>query len=192
MVPASAAAQQGFATATDLADYLVRRGMAFRDAHEAVGRAVRRAAERGCELEALPLDELRSFAPGIDVGADVLAAITLEGSVAARNHVGGTAPAQVARQIAFWRERLSSPLPPAGEGENGSNSLREFESDQLPPTVRLSMSTDPVFLPPRLSVSAPTATMPPKMPRRLPAMVISSTGCAITPFSTQKPLAPRE
>ena len=101
-----AAAQQGFATATDLADYLVRRGMAFRDAHEVVGRAVRRAAERGCELQALPLEELRGLAPGADIGEDALRAITLEGSVAARNHVGGTAPAQVASQIAFWRKQL--------------------------------------------------------------------------------------
>jgi len=100
------AARQGFATATDLADYLVRGGMAFRDAHEAVGRAVRRAAERGCGLEDLPLDELRSFAPGVDIGAEVLSAISLEGSIAARNHVGGTAPAQVATQVAWWRERL--------------------------------------------------------------------------------------
>jgi argininosuccinate lyase len=105
-----AAALQGFATATDLADYLVRRGMAFRDAHEAVGRAVRRATELGCELAAVPLAELRAFAPAID--ADALPALSLEGSVAARNHIGGTAPAQVAKQIAFWRERLTvSPLP---------------------------------------------------------------------------------
>jgi argininosuccinate lyase len=100
------AALEGYATATDLADYLVRRGMAFRDAHEAVGRAVRRAAELGCDLAALPLDELRGFAPVIE--ADALPALTLEGSVAARNHVGGTAPAQVARQIAFWQARLKA------------------------------------------------------------------------------------
>jgi argininosuccinate lyase len=99
------AALQGYATATDLADYLVRKGMPFRDAHEAVGRAVRRAAELGCELGALPLDELRGFAPSIE--ADALPALTLEGSVAARDHLGGTAPAQVRRQIAFWRERLA-------------------------------------------------------------------------------------
>jgi argininosuccinate lyase len=99
------AALEGYATATDLADYLVRRGLPFRDAHEAVGRAVRRAAERGCELAQLPLAELREFAPGIE--ADALPAMTLEGSVAARNHLGGTAPAQVARQIAYWRARLA-------------------------------------------------------------------------------------
>jgi len=104
------AAQQGYATATDLADYLVRRGLPFRDAHEAVGRAVRRASERGCELGELPLDELRAFAPQID--ADALPALSLEGSVGARNHPGGTAPAQVRAQIAFWRERLDAEIPP--------------------------------------------------------------------------------
>jgi len=98
------AAAQGYATATDLADHLVRSGMAFRDAHEAVGRAVRRAAERGCDLAELPLEELRRYAPDADAGA--LAALTLEASVAARDHPGGTAPAQVRSQIAFWRARL--------------------------------------------------------------------------------------
>jgi argininosuccinate lyase len=99
------AALQGHATATDLADYLVRRGMAFRDAHEAVGRAVRRAAELGCDLGALPLAELQRYAPAI--AADALPALTLEGSVAARSHVGGTAPAQVTAQIAWWRTHLA-------------------------------------------------------------------------------------
>ena len=98
------AAAPGYATATDLADHLVRSGMAFRDAHEAVGRAVRRAAERGCDLAELPLEELRRYAPDADAGA--LAALTLEASVAARDHPGGTAPAQVRSQIAFWRARL--------------------------------------------------------------------------------------
>jgi len=100
------AAQRGFATATDLADYLVRAGMPFRDAHEAVARAVRRATELGCDLDELPLKELRSFAPLIH--ADARPALSLEGSVAARDHLGGTAPAQVARQIAYWRSRLAS------------------------------------------------------------------------------------
>jgi len=98
------AAEQGYATATDLADYLVRRGLPFRAAHEAVGRAVRHAVQRGCDLAQLPLAELRAFAPQID--EDVRAVLTLEGSVAARDHVGGTAPAQVAAQVAWWRERL--------------------------------------------------------------------------------------
>jgi len=99
------AAQKGYATATDLADYLARRGVPFRDAHEAVGRAVRRAVERGCDLSELPLDELRAFAPQIDI--DVLPLLSLEGSVAARDHPGGTAPAQVRTQVAFWQERLA-------------------------------------------------------------------------------------
>jgi len=98
------AAQRGFATATDLADYLVRRGVPFRDAHEAVGRAVRRASALGCDLGDLPIEELRAFAPQIE--ADALAALSLEASVAARDHLGGTAPAQVARQVAYWRARL--------------------------------------------------------------------------------------
>jgi len=106
------AAQQGFATATDLADYLARRGMPFRDAHEAVGRAVRRAAQLGCDLGELSLEELRGFAPQID--ADALPALGLDGSVAARNHIGGTAPVQVAQQVAFWRARLQAEVPSPG------------------------------------------------------------------------------
>jgi argininosuccinate lyase len=98
------AAAEGHATATDLADYLVRRGVAFRDAHEVVAQAVRLATERGCDLAALSLADLQRFAPSI--GADVYAVLKLEGSVAARNHVGGTAPAQVRAQIDRWRARL--------------------------------------------------------------------------------------
>ena len=100
------AAAEGFSTATDLADYLVKRGMPFRDAHEAVAQAVRLAAERGCDLTALPLEDLRRFAPAI--GADVFDVLTLEGSVAARNHAGGTAPARVAEQVERWRARLAA------------------------------------------------------------------------------------
>ena len=88
-----AAALEGHATATDLADYLVRKGVPFRDAHAAVARAVRAADAAGCDLAALPLDALRRFSPKI--GADVRRVLTLEGSVASRGHVGGTAPAQV-------------------------------------------------------------------------------------------------
>ena len=88
-----AAASEGFATATDLADYLVRRGAPFRDAHEAVARAVRHAEAKGVDLADLPVAELRQFSPL--VGDDVHAVLTLEGSVASRNHPGGTAPAQV-------------------------------------------------------------------------------------------------
>ena len=99
-----AAARQGFATATDLADYLVRRGMPFRDAHEVVGKAVHHASEKQCDLADLSLEELRQFSPQID--GDVFDVLTLEGSVAARNHFGGTAPQQVRRQIKQLREEF--------------------------------------------------------------------------------------
>ncbi len=98
------AAAEGHATATDLADYLVRKGMPFRDAHEAVARAVRHAEQGGVELSALPLAELQSFAP--EIGADVHAVLTLEGSVASRNHPGGTAPDQVRAAVAAARRAL--------------------------------------------------------------------------------------
>jgi argininosuccinate lyase len=98
-----AAALEGHATATDLADYLVRKGLPFRDAHEAVARAVRAAEAAGCDLAALPLKTLQRFSPKI--GKDVFSALTLEGSVAARNHLGGTAPAQVRASIARMRKR---------------------------------------------------------------------------------------
>jgi argininosuccinate lyase len=99
------AADEGYSTATDLADYLVRKGVAFRDAHEAVARVVRLAVELGCTLDALPLAELRRLAP--QVGDDVRAVLTTAGSIAARDHVGGTAPAQVQAQVAQWRARLA-------------------------------------------------------------------------------------
>jgi argininosuccinate lyase len=99
-----AAAREGFATATDLADYLVRRGLPFRDAHEAVARAVRLAESRGCGLEDLSVAELRQFAA--QVGDDVAQALTLEGSVNSRDHPGGTAPAQVRAAIAAARASL--------------------------------------------------------------------------------------
>ena len=99
-----AAASEGFATATDLADYLVRRGLPFRDAHEAVARAVRHAEAKGADLSDLPLADLRSFATAI--GDDVYNVLTPEGSVASRNHPGGTAPAQVRAAIAAARAAL--------------------------------------------------------------------------------------
>ena len=99
-----AAAGEGFATATDLADYLVRRGAPFRDAHEAVARAVRHAEAKGCDLAELPVAELRQFSPL--VGDDVHGVLTLEGSVASRDHPGGTAPAQVRAAIAAARKTL--------------------------------------------------------------------------------------
>jgi len=100
----AAALQQGYATATDLADYLVKKGLPFRDAHEAVARAVRAAETKGCDLADLPLDELRGFSPLI--GADVFEVLTVAGSLAARDHVGGTAPNQVRAAIARLHERL--------------------------------------------------------------------------------------
>ena len=100
------AARLGCMTATDLADYLVRRGVPFRDAHEAVGRAVRSAVETGRDLAEMALEELRTFSPVIE--GDVFDVLTLEGSVAARSHPGGTAPARVRAAIARARERLGS------------------------------------------------------------------------------------
>ena len=99
-----AAALEGHATATDLADYLVRKGMAFRDAHGVVARAVREAERAGVDLAALPLSKLRTFSPLI--ASDVKKILTPEGSVATRSHRGGTAPAQVRRAIARARKRL--------------------------------------------------------------------------------------
>lgn len=99
-----AAARQGFATATDLADYLVRKGIPFRDAHEIVGKAVAFGVREGRDLAELTLAELRAFCPVI--GEDVFAVLSLEGSVAARDHLGGTAPRQVRAAIARARARL--------------------------------------------------------------------------------------
>ena len=90
-------AKRGFATATDLADYLVRKGLAFRDAHEIVGLAVRLGLETHRDLADLPLTELQQFSSLIS--ADVYDILTLEGSVAARKHIGGTAPETVRRAI---------------------------------------------------------------------------------------------
>ena len=98
-----AAALQGYATATDLADYLVKKGLPFRDAHEAVAHAVRSCEQKACDLSDLSLDELRQFSALIE--QDVHAVLTLEGSVAARDHVGGTAPNQV--RLAIKRVRAS-------------------------------------------------------------------------------------
>jgi argininosuccinate lyase len=98
------AAREGFSTATDLADYLVRKGMPFRDAHEAVARAVRHAEAKRVDLADLPLAELESFAR--EIGDDVTGVLTLEGSVASRNHPGGTAPARVREAIAEARASL--------------------------------------------------------------------------------------
>ncbi|MGZ5060295.1 MAG: argininosuccinate lyase [Usitatibacter sp.] len=98
------ALRQGYATATDLADYLVRKGVPFRDAHEIVARAVRAAEESGRDLGELDPGALRAFSPLI--GDDVRSVLTPEGSVASRSHIGGTAPAAVRAAIARARKRL--------------------------------------------------------------------------------------
>jgi argininosuccinate lyase len=98
------AARQGFSTATDLADYLVREGLAFRDAHEVVGKAVRFAGDKGCDLADLSLAELKAFSDKIK--EDVFNVLTLEGSVASRDHLGGTAPSQVREQIRRLRHSV--------------------------------------------------------------------------------------
>jgi argininosuccinate lyase len=100
-----AALLQGHATATDLADYLVRKGLPFRDAHEAVSRAVLEAERAGKDLAALPLAVLRRFSAKI--APDVRRVLSPEGSLAARNHAGGTAPAQVRKAAAAARKRLA-------------------------------------------------------------------------------------
>ena len=100
-----AAALEGHATATDLADYLVRKGVAFRDAHEAVARAVREAEKRGVDLAALPLAKLKAFHK--DIGPDVKRVLSPQGSLDSRSHPGGTAPAAVRQAIARARKRLA-------------------------------------------------------------------------------------
>ncbi|MDB5802509.1 MAG: argininosuccinate lyase [Rhodocyclales bacterium] len=106
-----AALAQGFATATDLADYLVKKGLPFRDAHEAVALAVRAAETRGCDLADFTLDELRAAmahvsGAGERLASDIASVLTIEGSLAARNHIGGTAPQQVRAAIARARQRI--------------------------------------------------------------------------------------
>ncbi len=98
-------AKRGFATATDLADYLVRKGLAFRDAHEIVGKAVRLGLDSQCDLADLPLLELQQLSPLIT--EDVYSILTLEGSVAARKHLGGTAPETVKKAIHTARVALN-------------------------------------------------------------------------------------
>lgn len=100
------AALRGFSTATDLADYLVRRGLPFRDCHEIVGHAVKYGVDTGKDLAEMSLEELRQFSDQIE--QDVFAVLTLEGSVNARNHVGGTAPAQVKAAVVRGQALLAS------------------------------------------------------------------------------------
>ena len=99
-----AAALRGYATATDLADYLTKKGLPFRDAHETVAHAVKSAISHNVDLSELPLSVLQQFNPGIE--KDVFDALSLRGSLNARNVLGGTAPAQVRAQIARHRARL--------------------------------------------------------------------------------------
>jgi argininosuccinate lyase len=101
-----AAAEQGYATATDLADYLVRKAIPFRDAHEIVGRAVSYAVDNGVMLSDIDLKTLQGFSKQID--ADVYDVLTLEGSLKARDHIGGTAPAQVKKAVQIAKKALSA------------------------------------------------------------------------------------
>jgi argininosuccinate lyase len=100
------AAFEGFSTATDLADYLVKKGLPFRDAHEAVAHAVKDAAALGKDLSELTLEQLKAYNPTIE--SDIFKVLTLEGSVNARNHIGGTAPEQVRKAIAAAQQRLAT------------------------------------------------------------------------------------
>ena len=103
-----AAVMQGFATATDLADYLVKKGMPFRDSHEVVAKAVRHADDQGVDLSDLPLAVLQGFSDLVH--EDVYLVLTPEGSLNARNHLGGTAPEQVLQQAARWKKQLLESL----------------------------------------------------------------------------------
>jgi argininosuccinate lyase len=99
------AAKKGYATATDLADYLVKKGLPFRDAHEVVAHAVKTAIAQGIDLSELSLEALQMFNPSI--AQDVFECLSLRGSLNARNTLGGTAPAQVRLQIARHQTRLA-------------------------------------------------------------------------------------
>lgn len=99
------AALRGYATATDLADYLVGKGIAFRDAHDVVGKLVAQGIAKDKDLSELTLEELQSESKSID--ADVFSVLTLEGSVNARNHTGGTAPEAVAKALSAARDRIA-------------------------------------------------------------------------------------
>ena len=138
------AARRGFSTATDLADYLVRKGLPFRDCHEIVGHAVKYGVDSGKDLAEMSLDELRRFSEQID--ADVFDVLTLEGSVNARDHIGGTAPNQVRAAVARGRrcspsaEACDNPSShPAGSGDTRSAALAlripTSAADDAPPAM---------------------------------------------------------
>jgi argininosuccinate lyase len=99
------AALKGYATATDLADYLVAKGVAFRDAHEVVGKAVQKGIKEGKDLAQMSLQDLQAFSSVIE--QDVFDVLTLEGSIAARDHIGGTAPNQVRQAIERARQWIT-------------------------------------------------------------------------------------
>jgi argininosuccinate lyase len=107
------AAVMGHATATDLADYLVRQGAAFRDAHEIVGKSVRLAIDTDRDLSQIDLDEYKKLSPAI--GKDVYGVLTVEGSLKARDHLGGTAPSQVKAAIKRARQRMLRSKPKGGK-----------------------------------------------------------------------------
>lgn len=100
------AALKGFATATDLADYLVKKGLPFRDAHEIVAQTVQYAEQKKCDLSELDLDELKQFSPEIET--DIFSVLTLQGSLDSRDHIGGTAPRQIREAIGRARKWLSA------------------------------------------------------------------------------------
>jgi argininosuccinate lyase len=98
------AASHGYLNATELADYLVGKGVPFREAHETVGRIVMHAMARGAELDQLPLDEMKSFAPVIE--DDVFQSLSLERTLTSKSAIGGTAPERVATELQSARSRL--------------------------------------------------------------------------------------
>ena len=141
------AATRGFATATDLADYLVRKQVPFRDAHAVVGEAVREGIERGCTLADFRLEELQRLCPRIE--PDVYEVLSLEGSVASRDHVGGTAPRQVRRAAARARRQLDGEgTPRARRGESGSGAAA---GDGGPPGGGEGIRSMPVEAAPRIA-----------------------------------------
>lgn len=99
------AAMRGYSTATDLADYLTKKGLPFRDSHETVAKAVRTAEKKGCDLSEFTLSELQKFSQLIE--KDIFSILTLDGSMKSRNHTGGTAPSQVRKAIKSARKNLS-------------------------------------------------------------------------------------
>ena len=152
----AAAAKQGFSTATDLADYLVRKGIAFRDAHEIVGRAVRHGVETGKDLSVMSLQELQAFSDVID--ADVFAVLTLQGSMSARDHTGGTAPAQVRAAAAA----AGSFLRPGLSSSSSLSLLFSTSSSILSWTCRAIVPTAPLVDPRTQSVNTIVPPAPPR------------------------------